>query len=185
MRGRSGVARRPARTSQALAALVRPEKAGRSRRQRGDREATTFENGLSLEYQARLRQRDRFKKRLNLVFAGTPGACCRPSPTSFSPRSGAFLSVPITNRRVKGRPGVRERAGLDLEVRPRRRQLRRSGQRGLGPRWREAARTKESGAYPWTCPATCGPRPSSPWRPTRSRLSLPNPASTRKGGPRA
>jgi len=64
-------------------------------------EADYLRERLSLEYQARLRQRDRFKKRLNLVLLERPASMLSSLSDEFLAEIWCISVGPITNRRVK------------------------------------------------------------------------------------
>ncbi|HYS83595.1 MAG TPA: hypothetical protein VEN78_01140, partial [Bradyrhizobium sp.] len=64
-------------------------------------EADYLRERLSLEYQARLRQRDRFKKRLNLVLLERPASMLSSLSDEFLAEIWCIAVGPITNRRVK------------------------------------------------------------------------------------
>src|SRR5437879_12724641 len=64
-------------------------------------EADYVRERLSLEYQARLRQRDRFKKRLNLVLLERPASMLSSLSDEFLAEIWCISVGPITNRRVK------------------------------------------------------------------------------------
>ena len=64
-------------------------------------EADYVRERLSLEYQARLRQRDRFKKRLNLVLLERQASILSSLSDEFLAEIWCIAVGPITNRRVK------------------------------------------------------------------------------------
>jgi len=64
-------------------------------------EADYLRERLSLEYQARLRQRDRFKKRLNLVLLERQASILSSLSDEFLAEIWCIAVGPITNRRVK------------------------------------------------------------------------------------
>jgi hypothetical protein len=64
-------------------------------------EADYVRERLSLEYQARLRQRDRFKKRLNLVLLERQASIMSSLSDEFLAEIWCIAVGPITNRRVK------------------------------------------------------------------------------------
>jgi hypothetical protein len=64
-------------------------------------EADYVRERLSLEYQARLRQRDRFKKRLNLVLLERQASMMSSLSDEFLAEIWCIAVGPITNRRVK------------------------------------------------------------------------------------
>src|SRR5437879_7720975 len=85
-----------------LSALTYALKKLAARADKGEiEEADYLRERLSLEYQARLRQRDRFKKRLNLVLLERPASMLSSLSDEFLAEIWCISVGPITNRRVK------------------------------------------------------------------------------------
>src|SRR6266705_1839249 len=125
-----------------------------ARADKGEIEAADYlRERLSLEYQARLRQRDRFKKRLNLVLLERQASMLSSLSDEFLAEIWCIAVGPITNRRVKAVQAYVNalasslKSGLDAAS------FAAAVNAGLGPRLAGGSKNEASGANPWTWPA--------------------------------